>query len=76
MSNFTDFHIFETQEDVSVRYVDYGEYLGNPDVVIIPGSKSTIDDLKFIRENGLEDQIKSLHNKGKLIVGICGGYQM
>ena len=76
MSNFTDFHIFETQEDVSVRYVDYGESLGNPDIVIIPGSKSTIDDLKFIRENGLEEQIKSLHKKGKLIVGICGGYQM
>lgn len=76
MSNFTDFHIFETQEDVSLRYVDYGEYLGNPDIVIIPGSKSTVDDLKFIRENGLEDQIKLLHKKGKLIIGICGGYQM
>ncbi|SCI42910.1 Cobyric acid synthase [uncultured Clostridium sp.] len=76
MSNFTDFHIFETQEDVSVRYVDYGESLGNPDIVIIPGSKSTIDDLKFIRDNGLEEQIKSLHKKGKLIIGICGGYQM
>ena len=76
MSNFTDFHIFETQEDVSVRYVDYKESLGNPDIVIIPGSKSTIDDLKFIRENGLEDQIKALHKKGKLIIGICGGYQM
>lgn len=76
MSNFTDFHIFETQEDVSVRYVDYKESLGNPDIVIIPGSKSTIDDLKFIRENGLEEQIKALHKKGKLIIGICGGYQM
>ena len=76
MSNFTDFHIFETQEDVSVRYVDYKESLGNPDIVIIPGSKSTIDDLKYIRENGLEDQIKALHKKGKLIIGICGGYQM
>ncbi|MGL5330390.1 MAG: cobyric acid synthase, partial [Peptostreptococcaceae bacterium] len=42
----------------------------------IPGSKSTIDDLKFIRENGLEEQIKALHKKGKLIIGICGGYQM
>ncbi|MGL5695032.1 MAG: cobyric acid synthase [Peptostreptococcaceae bacterium] len=76
MSNFTDFHIFETQDDVSVRYVDYGESLGNPDIIIIPGSKSTIDDLKFIRGNGLEEQIKSLHKKGKLIIGICGGYQM
>ncbi len=76
MSNFTDFNIFETQEDVSIRYVDYGEALGNPDMVIIPGSKSTIDDLKYIRENGLEDQIKELQKRGKLIFGICGGYQM
>lgn len=76
MSNFTDFNIFETQEDVSLRYVDYGESLGNPDIVIIPGTKSTIDDLMFLRKNGLENQIKELHKKGKLIIGICGGYQM
>lgn len=76
MSNFTDFNIFETQEDVSVRYVNYGEVLGNPDMVILPGSKSTIDDLKYIRKNGLENQIKELQKRGKLIFGICGGYQM
>ena len=76
MSNFTDFNIFETQNDVSVRYVGYGEALSNPDIVIIPGSKSTIDDLKYIRENGLEEQIKELQKRGKLIFGICGGYQM
>lgn len=76
MSNFTDFNIFETQEDVSLRYIDYGESLGNPDIVIIPGTKSTIDDLMFLRKNGLENQIKELHKKGKLIIGICGGYQM
>ncbi|RDY25798.1 cobyric acid synthase [Romboutsia weinsteinii] len=76
MSNFTDFNIFETQEDVSIRYVDYGESLGNPDIVIIPGTKNTISDLKYIRDNGLEEQIKDLHRKGKLVVGICGGYQM
>ncbi|MCC0638184.1 MULTISPECIES: cobyric acid synthase [unclassified Clostridioides] len=76
MSNFTDFNIFETQEDVSLRYVDYGEAIGNPDILIIPGTKSTIDDLKYIRESGLESQIKNLHSQGKLIFGICGGYQM
>ena len=76
MSNFTDFNIFETQEDVSLRYVDYGESFGNPDILIIPGTKSTIDDLIFLRESGLENQIKELHKKGKLIIGICGGYQM
>ncbi len=76
MSNFTDFNIFETQEDVSLRYVDYGESFGEPDIVIIPGTKSTISDLMFLRDSGLENQIKQLHKKGKLIVGICGGYQM
>ncbi|HCJ2878185.1 cobyric acid synthase [Clostridioides difficile] len=76
MSNFTDFNIFETQEDVSIRYVDYGESLGNPDILIIPGTKSTIDDLAYIRKSGLESQIKNLHSQGKLIFGICGGYQM
>ena len=76
MSNFTDFNIFETQEDVSLRYVNYGEALGNPDIVILPGSKSTIDDLKYLRESGLESQLKELHKRGKLIFGICGGYQM
>ena len=76
MSNFTDFNIFETQDDVSLRYVDYGEAFGDPDIVIIPGTKSTIDDLMFLRENGLENQIKELHKRGKLIIGICGGYQM
>lgn len=76
MSNFTDFDIFETQEDVSVRYVDYGETIGNPDIVILPGTKSTINDLKYIRDNGLENQIKELQKRGKLVIGICGGYQM
>ncbi len=63
MSNFTNFNIFETQNDVSVRYVGYGEPLSNPDIVIIPGSKITIDDLKYIRENGLEEQIKELQKR-------------
>ena len=76
MSNFTDFNIFETQEDVSLRYVDFGESFGDPDIVIIPGTKSTIDDLMFLRKNGLENQIKELHRRGKLVIGICGGYQM
>ena len=50
MSNFTDFNIFETQSDVSLRYVDFGESIGNPDMLIIPGTKSTVDDLKYLRE--------------------------
>ncbi|MDF2546266.1 MAG: cobyric acid synthase CobQ [Anaerosolibacter sp.] len=76
VSNFTDFNVFETQEDVNLRYVMRGESIGNPDLLIIPGSKNTIEDLVYLRESGLEEQILRLHRQGKLIVGICGGYQM
>ncbi|OPJ54669.1 cobyric acid synthase [Alkalithermobacter paradoxus] len=76
VSNFTDFNVFQTQEDVNVRYVLRGESIGNPDILIIPGSKNTIEDLIYLRESGIEEEIKALHKKGKLIFGICGGYQM
>lgn len=76
MSNFTDFNIFETQEDVSIRYVGEGESLSNPDIVIIPGSKNSIADLTYIRNSGLEQEIKNHQAKNKLVIGICGGYQM
>ena len=76
MSNFTDAHMLEIQEDVSIRYVEKGQSLSNPDMVIIPGSKNTIEDLIYIRESGLEKQIKDLERQGKLIFGICGGYQL
>ena len=54
MSNFTDMHMLEIQEDVSIRYIEKGESLSDPDMVIIPGSKNTIEDLIYIRESGLE----------------------
>lgn len=76
VSNFTDFNIFETQEDVSLRYVMRGESIGDPDILIIPGSKNTIEDLVYLRNSGLEEQIIRMHRKGKNIVGICGGYQI
>ncbi|WP_243109338.1 cobyric acid synthase [Anaerophilus nitritogenes] len=76
VSNFTDFNVFETQEDVHVRYIMRGERIGDPDILIIPGSKNTIEDLVYLRETGLEEEILRLHRRGKLIIGICGGYQM
>lgn len=76
VSNFTDFNIFETQEDVNVRYVMRGQSIGDPDLLIIPGSKNTIEDLIYLRNSGLEEQIIRLSRKGKRIVGICGGYQI
>ncbi|WP_432409664.1 cobyric acid synthase [Wukongibacter sp. M2B1] len=76
VSNFTDFNVFETQEDVSLRYVMRGESIGKPDILIIPGSKNTIEDLMYLRNSGLEEQILRLHKSGKIIVGICGGFQI
>ena len=76
MSNFTDFNIFELQPDVSVRYVKSVASLGNPDLIIIPGTKNTIDDLLWLRQNGLEAEIISRAYAGVVVFGICGGYQM
>ncbi|QZY57505.1 cobyric acid synthase [Crassaminicella profunda] len=76
VSNFTDFNVFETQEDVNLRYVMRGESIGNPDLLIIPGSKNTIEDLIYLKETGVAEEIFRLNRDGKLIIGICGGYQM
>ncbi|MDF2613100.1 MAG: cobyric acid synthase [Clostridia bacterium] len=76
ISNFTDCNIFETQEDVSIKYITRGKNIGNPDVLIIPGSKNTIEDLLYLKESGLAKQIIEFSKAGKLVVGICGGYQI
>lgn len=76
VSNFTDFNVFETQPDVNVRYVMRGEAIKDPDMLIIPGSKNTIEDLLYLKSCGLDEQIIRLSRKGKRIVGICGGYQI
>ena len=76
ISNFTDFNPLESIPGVSLRYVKNTAELGNPDMVILPGTKNTMEDLLWMRENGLEAQILKEAAKGKLIFGICGGYQM
>lgn len=76
ISNFTDFHVFETLPDVHIRYISRGESIGNPDILILPGSKNTIEDLKYLRESGLERDIIRAYKNGSYIFGICGGYQM
>jgi adenosylcobyric acid synthase len=76
ISNFTDMDVFEQFPEVSVRYIaDAGE-LGDPDLVVIPGSKSTIADIRWMRESGLEQAVRSKHRAGTPVFGICGGYQM
>lgn len=76
ISNFTDFDVFSQYDGVSVHYVtDYRE-LENADMIIIPGTKSTISDMLWLRESGMEAMIKKCADKGTLVFGICGGYQM
>jgi len=76
ISNFTDFMALEATDGVGLRYVENTRDLGRPDMVIIPGTKNTISDLKWMRQNGLEAAIMRLANEGAIIFGICGGYQM
>lgn len=73
ISNFTDFQPLE--KEVSVCYVKLDEGLGNPDAIIIPGTKNTIADLQAIRDSKMDEQILAF--AGKIpIIGICGGYQI
>ena len=76
ISNFTDFEILKREKDVCVRFVGNAQSIGEPDLIILPGSKNTIGDLTFIKENGIADMIKSLAKNGTMVIGICGGYQM
>ncbi|MCR4713917.1 MAG: cobyric acid synthase [Treponemataceae bacterium] len=75
ISNFTDFAVFEQIQDVSLHYITDVREVAKMDMVIIPGSKNTIGDLKWLRESGLEAAIKKFATK-KPVFGICGGYQM
>ena len=76
ISNFTDFSPFERYENVSLRYVDRVGALGAPDLILLPGTKSTIADLCWLRESGLEAAILKAASRGTLVFGVCGGFQM
>ena len=76
ISNFTDFDALENEPDVNLRYVRRSELLGSPDMIIIPGSKNTIEDLLWLQNTGLADRIIVRAELGIPVVGICGGFQM
>ena len=76
LSNFTDFNPLERMEEVTLRYVGSGKELGKPDLIILPGTKNTMDDLRWLRQSGLEAAILKHAAAGGAVVGICGGYQM
>lgn len=76
ISNFTDFSVFERMEGVSLRYVQKAGMLGEPDLILLPGTKNTMDDLQWLRESGMEALILRQAEKKTPVIGICGGFQM
>ena len=76
LSNFTDFNALEQKGLSSVRYVDDPLRFGRPDMVILPGTKSTTSDLLWLRQTGLESEILKFASSGGPVLGVCGGYQM
>lgn len=76
VSNFTDFAPLAAEPDVRLRQVRTREEWGNPDLVILPGTKSVAADLAVLRAAGLEEPIRRHAEQGKWILGVCGGLQM
>jgi len=76
IANFDDFDSLRAEPNVHIRHVDSVEKLGSPHAIIIPGTKSTMADLAWLRQTGLADAIIQFANNGGEVVGICGGYQM
>ena len=76
ISNFDDFDPLAREPGVSLRYVQHGDRLGRPDLVILPGSKTTIPDLLWMQQQGLSQAVADAHAGGASVLGICGGYQM
>ena len=76
ISNFTDFDSLESEPDVALRYVHEAAALGTPDLILLPGSKNTSEDMRWLEKTGLASKIREAHEKGTAVIGICGGYQM
>jgi len=76
ISNFTDFDILERDPRVNLFYTNNVSDISRADIIILPGTKATLDDLLELRRNGCAQAIQRVHRDGKTIVGICGGYQM
>jgi len=76
ISNFTDFSAFERMDGVSLRYVSRANQLGTPDLIILPGTKNTMDDMRWLIESGMETMILKAAAGQVPIIGICGGFQL
>ncbi len=76
ISNYTDFNVLEKDPRTHLYYTDDPESIANAAIIILPGSKNTIQDLLYLREKGIAKAILTAHDQDKTIIGICGGYQM
>lgn len=76
ISNFTDFDVLTSCEEIGIRYVTTLEQLKNPDMIILPGTKNTMEDLLWLRQSGLEAGLLKQASRGTVLFGICGGFQM
>ncbi|WP_414563643.1 MULTISPECIES: cobyric acid synthase CobQ [unclassified Anabaena] len=76
IANFTDFDPLESEPTVSVKFLSPKQDLGHPDAVIIPGTKTTINDLLLLQKTGMAEAIQNYAASGGTVMGICGGYQM
>jgi len=76
ISNFDDFDPLDKEARVRVHYVRSIDSLGHPDLIILPGSKTTVADLGWLKRSGLAHRITKLYSQGAFVIGICGGYQM
>lgn len=76
ISNFTDFDTLERDSRVNLFYTNNVSDIQRADIIILPGTKATLDDLLELRRNGCAQAIQRAHRDGKMVIGICGGYQM
>ena len=76
ISNFTDFAPLEEHPDMGIRYVNRIDQFGDPDMILLPGTKNTMGDLLWLRDSGLAEAIKAAAGRGTPVLGVCGGYQM
>lgn len=76
LSNFTDLDAVALEPGVSVRLVDHPSAMGDPDLIVLPGTKATVADLDWLRARSLDKAICSRRASGSTILGVCGGYQM
>jgi adenosylcobyric acid synthase len=76
ISNYTDFDPLEHEPDVALTYLDHRDALGEMHLLILPGTKNTVDDLRYLKATGLSGQIQAYVRNGGRLLGICGGYQI